>query len=88
MAGITNDRDATRSQGFSYDTLNRLSGGWTTSTYATRPSHCWGESYQYDNQTAGGAWGNLTSIGAESLAYNGCVQVTCPRTLRRGSYDT
>lgn len=74
VVGITNDRDGTRSQGFSYDTLNRLTGGWTTSTYATSPSHCWGESFQFDNQTTGGAWGNLTSIGVESSAYNGCVQ--------------
>lgn len=74
VVGITNDRDGTRSQSFSYDTLNRLTGGWTTSTYATSPSHCWGESYQFDNQTTGGAWGNLTSIGVESSAYNGCVQ--------------
>ena len=72
--GITNNRDTTRSQSFSYDSLNRITWAQTSSTHATSPANCWGESYQYDNQTTGGAWGNLTSIGVVSSAYNGCTQ--------------
>jgi YD repeat-containing protein len=74
VAGVANNRDSTRSQTFGYDALNRLLNAQTTSTYATNPSHCWGESYQYDNQTSGGAWGNLTNINGVSSAYNGCKQ--------------
>jgi RHS repeat-associated protein len=54
VAGITNNRDATRSQVFSYDQLNRLSSGQTLSTTGT---NCWDESYGFDS------WGNLLSIG-------------------------
>jgi len=75
VIGITNNRDTTRSQAFSYDALNRLLTAETTSTYSTSPAHCWGEAYFYDNQPSGsGAWGNLTSIGATSSSYNGCTQ--------------
>jgi RHS repeat-associated protein len=74
VMGITNNRDTTRSQSFSYDSLNRITWAQTSSTHATSPTNCWGESYQYDNQTTGGAWGNLTSIGVVSSAYTGCTQ--------------
>jgi RHS repeat-associated protein len=96
LMGITNNRDRTRSQTFSYDALNRLMTA-TSSTYASSPLHCWGESYHYDNQTVGGAWGNLTSIGVVSSAYNGCKQeslsvtATVQNQLSDGStygYDT
>jgi RHS repeat-associated protein len=73
VMGVTNNRDTTRSQSFTYDALNRLLTS-TASTYATSPSHCWGEAYKFDNQASGGAWGNLTSIGVASSAYNGCTQ--------------
>jgi RHS repeat-associated protein len=73
VMGITNNRDTTRSQAFSYDALNRIVTA-TASTYAGSPAHCWGEAYQFDNQTTGGAWGNLTSIGVASTSYNGCTQ--------------
>jgi RHS repeat-associated protein len=74
---ITNNLDPTRSQNFTYDQLNRITSAQTTSTYATSPSHCWGETYQYDNVSApgGGAWGNLTQIAATTnSAYTGCLQ--------------
>jgi len=71
---ITNNRVPNRSQSFVYDNLNRITTATTTATHATDPTDCWGESYQYDNQTTGGAWGNLTSIGVASSAYNGCTQ--------------
>jgi RHS repeat-associated protein len=74
VAGITNNRDGTRSQAFAYDALNRILVGETTSTHATSPTNCWGETYVYDNQTTGGAWGNLTNINVASSAYNGCTQ--------------
>ena len=74
VIGITNNRDNTRSQSFTYDSLNRLLTAETASTYATSPAHCWGEAYVYDNQPSGGAWGNLTNINVASTAYNGCTQ--------------
>ena len=73
VMGVTNNRDATRSQAFTYDALNRILTA-TASTYATSPTHCWGESYVFDNNTSGGAWGNLTNINVASTAYNGCTQ--------------
>jgi hypothetical protein len=39
---------ATRSRTFTYDQLNRITGALTTSTYATSPTHCWGETYSLD----------------------------------------
>ncbi len=65
---ITNNLDATRSQTFSYDQLNRITSALTTSTHATSPSHCWGENYSLD------AWSNLTSIAQTGNSnYTGCV---------------
>jgi RHS repeat-associated protein len=68
VMGITNNLDTTRSQSFTYDHLNRILTAETTSTYATSPTHCWGESYTYDQ------WGNLTAIGVASTSYNSCTQ--------------
>jgi RHS repeat-associated protein len=71
---ITNNLDSTRSQTFAYDQLNRLTSALTTSTHASSPAHCWGETYQYDGVT-NGAWGNLTQIVATTnSAYTGCTQ--------------
>jgi RHS repeat-associated protein len=67
--GITNNIDTTRSQNFTYDQLNRISTALTTSTHATSPTHCWGETYTLD------AWANLTSIAATTNSnYTGCSQ--------------
>jgi RHS repeat-associated protein len=68
VTGIVNNRDTTRSQTFTYDSLNRISVGETTSTFATSPSHCWGEQFSYD------PWGNLSAISGASSAYTGCTQ--------------
>lgn len=68
VAAITNNRDTTRSETFTYDPLNRLSTAQTTSTASTSPSHCWGESYGYD------AWGNLNSIVGIQPQFTGCTQ--------------
>jgi RHS repeat-associated protein len=67
VMSITNNRDSTRSQAFTYDPLNRIATG-AASTYAISPSHCWGESYIIDR------YGNLSAIGSISSAYNGCTQ--------------
>jgi len=60
---IANNRDGTRSQTFSYDTLNRISTAKTTSTTG---AHCWGESFTVD------IWANLSSITPLS-GYTGCT---------------
>jgi YD repeat-containing protein len=64
--GITNKSDSTRSQTFTYDSLNRVATA-AASTYATSPSHCWGEAYTIDR------YGNLSGIGSISSAYTGCL---------------
>jgi RHS repeat-associated protein len=64
VIGITNDRDSTRTQSFSYDSLNRITSAQTSSTTG---SNCWGETYTIDQ------WANLTAIGALS-GYAGCTQ--------------
>jgi len=69
VLGITNNIDSTRSQTFTYDALNRIATA-AASTYATSPSHCWGESYTGNIDR----YGNLTGIGAISSAYTGCTQ--------------
>ena len=67
--GTINNLDSSRSQTFTYDQLNRITGALTTSTHATSPTHCWGETYSLD------AWANLQSIAATTnSAYTGCSQ--------------
>jgi RHS repeat-associated protein len=68
VAGITNNRDTTRSQAFTYDSLNRISTAQTTSTFSNSPANCWGESFHYDQL------GNFLSIGVSSSSYTGCTQ--------------
>lgn len=74
VIGITNNYDGTRSQNFTYDSLNRITMAETTSNYSTSPGHCWGETYQFDNLNSGGAWGNLTGITQVTGGYTGCSQ--------------
>lgn len=67
--GITNYKDTTRSQTFTYDALNRLISAQNAGTNCAAntvngKSEYWGNSYGYD------AWGNLlqktvTKCGAE-----------------------
>jgi RHS repeat-associated protein len=68
VMGITNNRDTTRSQVFAYDALNRLQSANTASTYATSPTHCWGESYGIDG------WSNLQALAMLNSQYTGCNQ--------------
>jgi len=51
VMSVTNNITATRSQTFTYDSLNRLATGQT----ATCGANCWGLKYGYD------VWGNLLS---------------------------
>jgi len=64
VSGITNNRDTTRSQSFTYDQVNRILSGQTS---ATTGSNCWGEAYSYDQ------WANLQSLAYVS-GYTGCSQ--------------
>jgi RHS repeat-associated protein len=54
VTGVTNNRDNTRSQSFTYDSLNRI---LTAKTSSTSGANCWDEQFGYD------PWGNFLSIG-------------------------
>lgn len=64
VAGITNNRDTTRTQSFTYDAVNRIVQAQTSSTSG---SNCWGEIYTIDE------WANLSNIAALS-GYGACTQ--------------
>jgi len=64
--GITNYRDATRSQSFTYDALNRLTSGWSA---ANTGAMSWGETYSID------AWGNLMIAPMANKAHGGNFQL-------------
>jgi RHS repeat-associated protein len=64
----TNNLDWTRTQTYTYDSLNRVSTARTSSTAASSSAHCWGEQFGYD------VWSNLLSISPVSTAYTGCMQ--------------
>jgi YD repeat-containing protein len=64
VTAIANNRDNTRTQSFSYDSVNRLASAQTASTSG---ANCWGETYTYDE------WANLKIIGSVS-GYTGCTQ--------------
>ena len=66
--GITNNRDITRSQTFTYDNLNRIATGYSMGTHATNATMCWGEQFTYDQ------WANMTAIGSSGSSYTGCTQ--------------
>src|SRR5581483_8539704 len=75
--GITNYKDATRNQNFTYDPLNRLlsaqnAGTNCAATTINGKTEYWGNSYSYD------AWGNLlnktvTKCSAENLSVTALV---------------
>jgi RHS repeat-associated protein len=70
--GITNNKDTSRNQSFTYDTLNRLTsaqnaGTNCSATTVNGKTEYWGNNYAYD------AWGNLlqksvTKCSAENLS--------------------
>jgi RHS repeat-associated protein len=64
VMSITNNRDTTRNQTFTYDSLNRIASG---STAATTGANCWGMTFNIDQ------WSNLYSNTALS-GYSSCSQ--------------
>lgn len=64
---ITNYRDTTRSQAFTYDALNRLASGWSS---ANTGAYSWGETYSID------AWGNLQVSPMGGKAHGGTFQLS------------
>jgi RHS repeat-associated protein len=64
---ITNYRDTTRSQAFTYDALNRLTSGWSA---ANTGAYSWGENYSID------AWGNLQIYPTGTKAHGGTFQLS------------
>ena len=62
VMAITNYRDTSRSQGFTYDPLNRLTAGWSM---ANTGNYSWGENYSID------AWGNLQITPMQGKAHGG-----------------
>jgi RHS repeat-associated protein len=78
VMGITNYRDQTRSQSFSYDALNRITSAQNAGTDCGQKAlhgvtKFWGNSYSYD------AWGNLltksvTKCNAENLVTSADIQ--------------
>lgn len=65
VTAITNNRDSSRSQSFTYDPLNRIA---TAQTVSTTGANCWGEQFSYD------AWGNLLYHTGITPQYYGCKQ--------------
>jgi RHS repeat-associated protein len=64
---IANNLNASRSQTFTYDQLNRILSAGTTATSGT---YCWGNQYSYD------PWGNLLQQSGWSPTYNSCTETT------------
>jgi RHS repeat-associated protein len=62
VMAITNYRDTSRSQGFTYDALNRITAGWSS---ANTGNYSWGENYAID------AWGNLQISPMGGKAHGG-----------------
>jgi len=87
ILSITNNKDATRTQSFTYDPLNRLASAQNAGTDCTQllpdgHTKFWGNTYGYD------AWGNLlqevpTKCSAENLS----VTANSNNQLVGNSYD-
>jgi RHS repeat-associated protein len=67
VMAIINYRDASRSQSFTYDPLNRLTSGWSS---ANTGAYSWGENYSID------AWGNLQISPMGGKAHGGTFQLS------------
>ena len=88
VAIITNNRDNTRSQNFTYDSLNRIFTAQTQTTGVTIPnSNCWGLTFGYD------PWGNL--LQSSTTGPTGCgepqpsnVTVTAANRISGYCYDS
>jgi hypothetical protein len=67
VISITNNKDTTRSQSFTYDALNCLTSG---SSSANSGAYSWGENYSID------AWGNLQISPMGGKAHGGTFQLS------------
>jgi RHS repeat-associated protein len=65
IMSITNNKDANRTQTFTYDSLNRIKSGWST---ANTGALSWGENYTID------PWGNLMISPMGGKAHGGNFQ--------------
>jgi RHS repeat-associated protein len=85
--GITNNKDITRNQSFTYDALNRLTSAQNAGTDCSvtllgGTTKFWGNSYSYD------AWGNLLSKSVTKCsAENLVLTATANNQLLGYSYD-
>jgi hypothetical protein len=66
MSEATNNKDANRTQTFTYDPLNRITSGWSQ---ASTGAASWGENYTID------AWGNLQMTPMANKAHGGSFQI-------------
>jgi RHS repeat-associated protein len=66
VMSATNNKDANRTQTFTYDPLNRITAGWSQ---AGSGALSWGENYSID------AWGNLQMAPMAGKAHGGSFQI-------------
>jgi len=81
VIGITNDRDTTRSEAFTYDQVNRIA---TAQTPGPCGSNCWSQTFTYDE------WANLQVVAATGTApplNNLSVNTSNHITLAGFTYD-
>jgi RHS repeat-associated protein len=67
VISITNNKDSNRTQTFTYDPLNRISAGWSSTDTG---NYSWGENYSID------AWGNLQISPMGTKAHGGTFQLS------------
>jgi RHS repeat-associated protein len=88
VLGITDYRDSSRSQSFTYDALNRLTSAQNAGTDCSKilpdgHTEYWGNSYGYD------AWGNLTNKSITKCAAENFSVAALPNNQLTGyGYDT
>ena len=79
VGAIANNLDATRSQNFTYDSLNRISTAQTQTTGVTIPNaNCWGLTFGYD------PWGNM--LQSSTTGPSGCGE-PAPLNVTVGNYN-
>jgi RHS repeat-associated protein len=81
VVAITNNRDTTRSQAFTYDQVNRITTAQTPTPCA---SNCWSQTFTYDQ------WANLQAVAATGTApplTNLAVNTSNRITLAGFTYD-
>jgi RHS repeat-associated protein len=73
---VTNNLNASRTQSFTYDQVNRITSAGTSATSGT---YCWGYQYSYD------AWGNLLAQAGWAPTYSTCMQGVLPGVTADGN---